>query len=137
MPRFRVDGKVIEGVDLLKKRRVPWRADVWPFSIVYIVWLFVVIPTIDFSDAAIVLGGLVALHILVLLFTAWWVDFRCFVQYSKDHRALVELIEVMPQVLFSCLLVLFPDFGPDTIQTRIKEILFKKMTITDVDDYRC
>ncbi|KAJ4966751.1 hypothetical protein NE237_018600 [Protea cynaroides] len=37
----------------------------------------------DFADALIVFGGLVAIHILVLLFTAWSVDFRCFVQYSK------------------------------------------------------
>ncbi|XP_058084361.1 probable manganese-transporting ATPase PDR2 [Magnolia sinica] len=83
MSRFRVDGKVIEGVDLLKRRHGLWRLDVWPFAILYAVWLFTVVPTIDFSDASIVLGGLAAFHILVLLFTAWWVDFRCFVQYSK------------------------------------------------------
>ncbi|OVA12160.1 Cation-transporting P-type ATPase [Macleaya cordata] len=90
MSRFHVDGKVVEGVDLLKKRSWPWRLDVWPFGIIYAVWLIAVVPSIDFFDATIVLGGLFALHILVLLFTAWSVDFRCFVQYSKVkdiHRA--------------------------------------------------
>jgi cation-transporting ATPase 13A1 len=42
-----------------------------------------VVPSIDIVDAFIVLGGLVAIHVLVLLFTAWSVDFKCFVQYSK------------------------------------------------------
>ncbi|OVA03886.1 Cation-transporting P-type ATPase [Macleaya cordata] len=83
MSRFRVDGKVVEGVDLLKKRNFPWRLDVFPFIILYSVWLIVVIPSIDFVDASIVLGGLSVLHILVLLFTSWSVDFRCFVQFSK------------------------------------------------------
>ncbi|KAF2535826.1 hypothetical protein F2Q68_00018910 [Brassica cretica] len=42
-----------------------------------------IVPSIDFTDAAIAFGGLVAFHILVLLFTAWSVDFKCFVQFSK------------------------------------------------------
>lgn len=83
MPKFHVGGKVVDGVDLLKKKHWPWRLDVWPFSIIYAVWLAVVLPSLDFTDALIVLGGIATFHILVLLFTAWSVDFKCFVQYSK------------------------------------------------------
>ncbi|CAL9770284.1 unnamed protein product [Musa acuminata subsp. burmannicoides] len=83
MARYQVDGKVVQGVDLLKRRYWGWRLDVWPFAILYSIWLFAVAPSIDFTDALIVLGGLALLHILVLLFTAWSVDFRCFVQFSK------------------------------------------------------
>lgn len=83
MSRFHVGGKVVEKVDLLRKKHRPWRLDVWPFAILYLLWLTTVVPSIDFGDATIVLGGLAALHILVLLFTAWSVDFKCFVQYSK------------------------------------------------------
>ncbi|XP_010245696.1 PREDICTED: probable manganese-transporting ATPase PDR2 [Nelumbo nucifera] len=83
MSRFLVDGKVVEAVDLLKKRRWSWRLDVWPFAILYAIWLITIVPSIDLVDALIVFGGLVALHVLVLLFTAWSVDFKCFVQYSK------------------------------------------------------
>jgi len=74
---------VVEKVDLLRKSHWAWRLDVWPFAIIYVLWLTTVVPSIDFGDALIVLGGLVALHILVWLFTAWSVDFKCFVQYSK------------------------------------------------------
>lgn len=73
----------MEDVDLLRKRHWPWRLDVWPFAILYTIWLATVVPSIDISDAIIVFGGLVVLHILVGLFTAWSVEFRCFVQYSK------------------------------------------------------
>ncbi|XP_068658397.1 probable manganese-transporting ATPase PDR2 [Aristolochia californica] len=83
MSRFNVGGKVVEAVDLLRKRNWPWRLDVWPFAIFYAAWLLIVLPTIDFIDASIVFGGLVTFHILVLLFTAWSVDFRCLVQYNK------------------------------------------------------
>ncbi|GAB4838180.1 Probable manganese-transporting ATPase pdr2 [Ancistrocladus abbreviatus] len=83
MPKFHVGGKVVDGVDLLRKRHWIWRLDVWPFAIIYAVWLATILPSIDFFDAAIVLGGLVAFHILIFLFTAWSVDFKCFVQYSK------------------------------------------------------
>ncbi|KAK9996860.1 hypothetical protein SO802_021546 [Lithocarpus litseifolius] len=83
MLRFHVGGKVVEKVDLLRKSHWAWRLDVWPFAIIYVLWLTTVVPSIDFGDAVIVLGGLVALHILVWLFTAWSVDFKCFVQYSK------------------------------------------------------
>ncbi|XP_010521514.1 PREDICTED: probable manganese-transporting ATPase PDR2 [Tarenaya hassleriana] len=86
MSSFHVGGKVVEKVDLLKKKHWAWRFDVWPFAILYAVWLATIVPSLDFVDAAIVFGGLVALHILVLLFTAWSVDFKCFVQYSKVNN---------------------------------------------------
>ncbi|WOL01814.1 putative manganese-transporting ATPase PDR2 [Canna indica] len=83
MVMYQVGGKVVQGVDLLKQRHWTWRLDVWPFAILYSLWLITVAPSIDFTDALIVLGGLSVLHILVLLFTAWSVDFGCFVQFSK------------------------------------------------------
>ncbi|CAM8975759.1 unnamed protein product [Rhodiola kirilowii] len=83
MSSFRVGGKVVESVDLLRKRHWAWRLDVWPFAIVYALWMIAVVPTLDFLDATIVFGGLAAAHILVLLFTAWSVDFKCFIQFSK------------------------------------------------------
>lgn len=83
MTRFHVNGKVVDTVDLLKKRRLPWRLDTWPFAILYATWMIVVLPTFDFLDAFIIYGALLALHILMFLFTVWSVDFKCFVQYSK------------------------------------------------------
>lgn len=83
MYKFDVNGKVVQQVDLLKKRHWPWRLDVWPFVVLYVVWMVTIVPTIDFTDAAIVFGGLLTVHILTFLFTAWSVDFRYFVQYSK------------------------------------------------------
>ncbi|GLU21393.1 hypothetical protein SLE2022_375350 [Rubroshorea leprosula] len=83
MSRFHVGGKVVDKVDLLRKKHWAWRFDVWPFAILYLLWLAIVVPSIDFGDATIVLGGLAALHVLVWLFTAWSVDFRCVVQYGK------------------------------------------------------
>lgn len=90
MSRLNVCGKVVERVDLLKRRHRPWRLDVWPFAILYAIWLLGVVPSIEFGDAIIVLGGLGVIHILVLLFTAWSVDFRCFVQFSKVCNALAS-----------------------------------------------
>ncbi|PHU09844.1 putative manganese-transporting ATPase PDR2 [Capsicum chinense] len=90
MTRFQVGGKVVESVDLLKKRHWSWRLDVWPFVILYAVWILTIIPSLDIADAFIVLGALVAFHALVFLFTVWSVDFKRFVQYSKVddiHRA--------------------------------------------------
>lgn len=81
--RFHVGGKVVDHVDLLRKRHWPWRLDVWPFAIIYAAWIVTIVPSLDLGDAVIVLGGLVALHILVSLFTVWSVDFGCFVKYSK------------------------------------------------------
>ncbi|KAF9596590.1 hypothetical protein IFM89_012713 [Coptis chinensis] len=83
MSRFSVSGKVVQQVDLLKKRQGPWRLDVWPFAILYVLWVVAALPALDFVDAAIIFGVMAAVHILALLFTAWSVDFRCFVQYSK------------------------------------------------------
>ncbi|KAI3669992.1 hypothetical protein L6452_41545 [Arctium lappa] len=45
--------------------------------------MIVIVPSLDLLDAFIVLGGLLAVHILVFLFTVWSVDFKCFVQFSK------------------------------------------------------
>ncbi|XP_011001240.1 PREDICTED: probable manganese-transporting ATPase PDR2 [Populus euphratica] len=81
--RFNVGGKVVERVDLIRKKKWPWRLDILPFAILYAIWMVTIVPSIDIVDAFIVLGGLVAVHVLVLLFTAWSVDFKCFVQYSK------------------------------------------------------
>lgn len=83
MSKLHVGGKVVEEVDLLRKRQWPWRLDIWPFAILYAFWIVAIVPSIDVVDSAIVFGGLVAVHILVFLFTAWSVDFKCFVQYSK------------------------------------------------------
>ena len=83
MSSFHVGGKVVDRVDLLKKRQWPWRLDVWPFAILYVVWLTTILPSLDIVDAAIVLGGLVALNVLVWLFTVWSVDFRCLAHYNK------------------------------------------------------
>ncbi|CAK9139582.1 unnamed protein product [Ilex paraguariensis] len=57
MSGFHVGGKVVDRVD-------PWRKRHW-------------------SYAFIVLDGLIAVNILVFLFTIWSVDFKCIVQYSK------------------------------------------------------
>ncbi|GER34911.1 cation-transporting atpase 13a1, partial [Striga asiatica] len=83
MSRFQVGGKVVDAVDLLRKRHWAWRLDMWPFTILYGVWLSAAVPSLDFGDALVVLVGIVAFHILVFLFTVWAVDFKCFVQYSK------------------------------------------------------
>ncbi|XP_047149320.1 probable manganese-transporting ATPase PDR2 [Vigna umbellata] len=83
MSSFQVGGKVVDRVDLLRKKQLTWRLDVWPFAMLYCAWLSVILPSLDFVDAAIVLGALLALHILVWLFTGWSVDFKCFAHYSK------------------------------------------------------
>ncbi|XP_047307482.1 probable manganese-transporting ATPase PDR2 [Impatiens glandulifera] len=90
MSRFIVGGKVVDSVDLLRKRHLIWCLDVLPFSILYVTWLITAVPALDFLDAAIVLGGLIVIHILVVLFTVWSVDFMCLAHYSKVndiHRA--------------------------------------------------
>ncbi|XP_074308297.1 putative manganese-transporting ATPase PDR2 [Silene latifolia] len=97
MPKFHVGGKVVDGVDLLRKRRTPWRLDVWPFAIIYALWSAMIVPSLDFTDALIVLGGIAAFHILVLLFTAWSVDFKCFVQFSKvDNIHQADSCKIIP-----------------------------------------
>ncbi|KAJ7945181.1 Cation-transporting ATPase [Quillaja saponaria] len=86
MSMFHVGGKVVDKVDLLRKRSLPWRLYAWPFSILYVAWVTTIVPSLDIVDAAIVLGGIVALHILVWLFTVWSVDFKCFVSYNKVNN---------------------------------------------------
>ncbi|KAL3835729.1 hypothetical protein ACJIZ3_010465 [Penstemon smallii] len=90
MSTFNVGGKVVDTVDLLRKRHWAWRLDLWPFAILYAVWPVAVVPSLDFTDASIVLGCFAVFHILVILFTVWSVDFKCLLQYSKVkdiHRA--------------------------------------------------
>uniref|UniRef100_A0A0E0DR73 Cation-transporting ATPase n=1 Tax=Oryza meridionalis TaxID=40149 RepID=A0A0E0DR73_9ORYZ len=79
MARFEVGGKSVEGVDLLRRRHWASRLDFWPFLALYALWLVVVVPALDFTDALVVLGALSASHVLAFLFTAWSVDFRAFV----------------------------------------------------------
>ncbi|KAG8390870.1 hypothetical protein BUALT_Bualt01G0128600 [Buddleja alternifolia] len=86
MSRFHVGGKVVDTVDLLRKRHWAWCLDLWPFAVLYGVWLLAVVPSLDFSDASIVLGSIGAFHVLVFLFTVWSVDFKCFMQYSKVNN---------------------------------------------------
>lgn len=83
MSTFHVVGKVVDKVDLLRKKQLLWRLDVWPFAVFYGAWVSVILPSLDFVDACIVLGALSSSHILVCLFTAWSVDFKCFAYYSK------------------------------------------------------
>lgn len=83
MARFEVNGKSVQGVDLLWRRHWASRLDFWPFLALYALWLLLAVPALDFTDALIVLAALSAAHILAFLFTAWSVDFRAFVGYSK------------------------------------------------------
>ncbi|KAK3135708.1 hypothetical protein QOZ80_5BG0422460 [Eleusine coracana subsp. coracana] len=89
MALFEVNGKSVQGVDLLRQRYWASRLNFWPFLTLYALWLLLAVPALDFSDALIVLAALSAAHILAFLFTAWSVDFRAFVGYSKvkDIRA--------------------------------------------------
>uniref|UniRef100_A0ACD5THA0 Uncharacterized protein n=2 Tax=Avena sativa TaxID=4498 RepID=A0ACD5THA0_AVESA len=83
MARFEVNGKSVEGVDLLRRRHWTARLDFWPFLALYALWLLLAVPALDFTDALVILGVLSAFHILAFLFTAWSVDFRAFVGHSK------------------------------------------------------
>ncbi|XP_044497206.1 probable manganese-transporting ATPase PDR2 [Mangifera indica] len=97
MSSFHVGGKVVDKVDLLRKKHWAWRLDVWPFAILYAIWMTTIVPSIDFVDAAIVFGGLVAFHILVFLFTVWSVDFRCFAHFSKVYEIhLADACKITP-----------------------------------------
>ncbi|XP_062179368.1 probable manganese-transporting ATPase PDR2 isoform X1 [Phragmites australis] len=86
MARFEVNGKSVQGVDLLRRRYWPSRLDFWPFLALYVLWLLLAVPALDFTDSLIILAALSAAHILAFLFTAWSVDFRAFVGYSKASR---------------------------------------------------
>ncbi|KAE9608629.1 hypothetical protein Lal_00020715 [Lupinus albus] len=83
MSSFHVGGKVVDRVDLLRKKQWLWRVDITPFAVLFGAWIVVICPSLDFVDACIVLGALASLNILVLLFTGWSVDFKCFAHYSK------------------------------------------------------
>jgi cation-transporting ATPase 13A1 len=86
MARFEVNGKSVEGVDLLRRRHWTARLDFWPFLALYALWLLLAVPALDFTDALVILGVLSASHILAFLFTAWSVDFRAFVGHSKARH---------------------------------------------------
>ncbi|KAL3700999.1 hypothetical protein R1sor_019021 [Riccia sorocarpa] len=81
--RIPVDSKIVKSVELYKWRAPLWRLDIWPFVGLYGSWLLTAAPQLDSTDAGIVLGSLVLSHILTWLFTAWSVDFRCFMHASK------------------------------------------------------
>ncbi|XP_024522453.1 probable manganese-transporting ATPase PDR2 isoform X2 [Selaginella moellendorffii] len=92
-----VDAKTIKRVELYRWRGVAWQLDVWPFVLLYVAWALLLLPQLDFMDAVIVLLGLALLHILVVLFTAWSVDFRCFMHASKVNRVReADVVKVVP-----------------------------------------
>ncbi|KAL6574387.1 putative manganese-transporting ATPase pdr2 [Orobanche hederae] len=128
MSRFHVGGKVVDTVDLLQKRHWAWRLDTWPFTILYGVWLSAVVPSLDFGDASIVLGSIVAFHMLVFLFTVWAVDFKCFVQYSKVsdiHHA--DACKITPAKFSGCKEVVplhFRKFAASSTLQDMDEIYF-------------
>ncbi|KAL6572787.1 putative manganese-transporting ATPase pdr2 [Orobanche minor] len=128
MSRFHVGGKVVDTVDLLQKRHWAWRLDTWPFTILYGVWLSAVVPSLDFGDASIVLGSIVAFHMLFFLFTVWAVDFKCFVQYSKVsdiHHA--DACKITPAKFSGCKEVVplhFRKFAASSTLQDMDEIYF-------------
>ncbi|GJP47781.1 hypothetical protein CLOM_g6950 [Closterium sp. NIES-68] len=94
-----VDSKNVRAVELYCWLPVARRLDVWPFAVVYAVWLALLVTRLrlDFTEMAIVTGALVSLNILTALFTVWSVDFRCFAharQVSSVHEA--EVCKVIP-----------------------------------------
>jgi len=91
------EGKIVRLVELYKWRPTPWRLDVWPFIGLYIGWVLGVATRLDATDAGIVLAGLTILHILTFLFSAWSVDFRCFVQATQVNDILqADVCKVIP-----------------------------------------
>ncbi|CAK9272759.1 unnamed protein product [Sphagnum jensenii] len=91
------EGKIVRLVELYKWRELPLRLDVWPFAILYVAWVTGVATSLDATDAGIVLAALFVLHILTFLFSAWSVNFRCFVQATKVrdvHQA--DVVKVIP-----------------------------------------
>lgn len=85
------EGKIVRLVELYKWRELPLRLDVWPFAILYVAWVTGVATSLDATDAGIVLAALFVLHILTFLFSAWSVNFRCFVQATKVEIAFFSL----------------------------------------------
>ncbi|KAI5068556.1 hypothetical protein GOP47_0016901 [Adiantum capillus-veneris] len=60
--------------------------------------MLMVVPRLDFMDSLIILAALAILHILTLLFSAWSVNFRCFVQASKvGDVAAARICKVIPE----------------------------------------
>ncbi|KAG8085503.1 hypothetical protein GUJ93_ZPchr0010g7703 [Zizania palustris] len=87
MARFEVSGKSVQGVNLLRRRHWASRLDLWPFLALYVLWLLVVVPALDFTDALVVLGVFSAFHILAFLFTAWLNKLCSVTVQVKDIRA--------------------------------------------------
>lgn len=99
MTRFHVNGKVVNAVDLLRKRHWLCRFDLWPFFVLYTTWMIIILPSLDFLDSFIILGGLLTLHIFMFLFSIWSVDFKCFLQYSKvSANILKETINIIDYI---------------------------------------
>lgn len=73
-----VDAKNVTEVKLYKWSPLFRRLDVLPFAFIYSIFTTLAIPNLEKGDALIVLLALVAIHVLVFMFTVWIVDFRCF-----------------------------------------------------------
>lgn len=80
---IKVISKTVTEVELYRWLEPQYRLDVLPFVILYSLWLALAVPTISRTDSLIVLGVLAVVHILVILFTGWSVDFRCFATAQK------------------------------------------------------
>uniref|UniRef100_A0A6N2LIY5 P-type ATPase A domain-containing protein n=1 Tax=Salix viminalis TaxID=40686 RepID=A0A6N2LIY5_SALVM len=52
--RFNVGGKVVDRVDLIRKKKWPWRLDVLPFAVLYAIWMVTIVPSIDIVDVLVV-----------------------------------------------------------------------------------
>ncbi|XP_021755121.1 probable manganese-transporting ATPase PDR2 [Chenopodium quinoa] len=125
MPKFCIGGKVVDGIDLLKKKQKLWRLDVWPFAILYALWLALIVPSLDLTDALIVLGGLITFHILILLFTAWSVDFKCLVQYNKvDDIHQADSCKITPAKFCGSKEIVPLEFRKQAGSTEDEEIFF-------------
>ena len=86
---IKVVSKTVTAVELYKWLEPQYRLDVLPFAILYSLWVAFAVPTISWTDSLIVLGILAVVHILVILFTGWSVEFRCFATAQKVSILLV------------------------------------------------
>ena len=122
MSSFHVGGKVVDKVDLCRKKHWAWPLDVWPFAILYATWLATIVPNVDFIDAMIGFGDLLASHILVLLFSMWSVDFKCFIQFSKvnHHSYACYLFTWVKGLWWPCVCVLIHRLTVSSRQMRLK-----------------
>ncbi|BBM99987.1 manganese-transporting P-type ATPase [Marchantia polymorpha subsp. ruderalis] len=92
-----VNSKVVKSVELYRWRATAWRLDMWPFAGMYGAWLVMSAPQLDPTDSGIILGCIVLSHILTWLFTAWSVDFRCFMHAEKVRDVhLADVCKVVP-----------------------------------------